>query len=114
MGDIHTPDMHTAHTANIQMEVTLKAMYMAHRAVPIRADRKAATGRVGERPSTLPGVPAGEHVYVLKWILHDWDDTAAIGILRSCHRAMKPSNRLHLVEHVIGLPNASSDGGPLT
>jgi hypothetical protein len=50
----------------------------------------------------------------LKWILHDWDDTAAIGILRSCHRAMKPSNRLLLVEHAIGLPNVSSDDGHLT
>jgi hypothetical protein len=55
-------------------------------------------------------VPAGGDVYLLKWILHDWDDTAAIGILRSCHRAMKPSSRLLLVEHVIGSPNASSDG----
>jgi hypothetical protein len=92
------------------MEVTLQATDMPHRIVPISADRKAATGRVGERPSTLPGVPAGGDVYLLKWILHDWVDAAAIGILRSCHRAMKASNRLLLVEHVIGLPNASSDG----
>jgi hypothetical protein len=55
-------------------------------------------------------VPEGGDVYLLKWILHDWDDTAAIGILRSCRRAMKPSSRLLVVEHVIGLPNASADG----
>jgi SAM-dependent methyltransferase len=58
----------------------------------------------------LVGVPEGGDVYLLKWILHDWDDAAAIGILRSCRRAMKPSGRLLVVEHVIGLPNASPDG----
>jgi O-methyltransferase domain/Dimerisation domain len=55
-------------------------------------------------------VPAGGDVYLLKWILHDWDDTAAIGILWSCRRAMKPSSRLLVVEHVIGLPDGSPDG----
>jgi SAM-dependent methyltransferase len=56
------------------------------------------------------GVPEGGDVYLLKWILHDWDDAAAIDILRSCRRVMKPSARLLAVEHVIGLPNASPDG----
>jgi hypothetical protein len=61
--------MHTAHTVDIHMEVTLQATDMPHRIVPISADRKAATGRVGERPSTLPSVPAGGDVYLLKWFL---------------------------------------------
>jgi hypothetical protein len=55
-------------------------------------------------------VPEGGDVYLLKWILHDWDDTTAIGILQSCRRAMKPSSRLLVVEHVVGLPNALPDG----
>jgi SAM-dependent methyltransferase len=48
------------------------------------------------------GVPAGGDAYLLKWILHDWDDTASIDILRSCRRAMSPGGRLIVVEHVIG------------
>jgi hypothetical protein len=55
-------------------------------------------------------VPEGGDVYLLKWILHDWDDTTAISILRSCRHAVKPSSRLLVVEHVIGSPNALPDG----
>ena len=33
-------------------------------------------------------VPAGGDTYVLKSILHDWDDAEATAILRSCGRAM--------------------------
>jgi O-methyltransferase domain/Dimerisation domain len=55
-------------------------------------------------------VPAGADAYLLKWILHDWDDKASIDILRSCHRAMKPASRLLVVEHVIGPPNAAPEG----
>jgi O-methyltransferase domain/Dimerisation domain len=55
-------------------------------------------------------VPEGGDAYLLKWILHDWDDTASIDILRSCRRSMKSSSRLFVVEHVIGTPNTSADG----
>jgi hypothetical protein len=55
-------------------------------------------------------VPQGADAYLLKWILHDWDDTASIDILRSCRKAMKPNSKLLIVEHVVGPPNTSSDG----
>jgi hypothetical protein len=55
-------------------------------------------------------VPAGGDAYLLKWILHDWDDTASIDLLRSCRRAMKPGGRIFVVEHVIGSPNTGSEG----
>lgn len=55
------------------------------------------------------GVPDGADAYLLKWILHDWDDTAASGILRSCRRAMPKESRLLIVEHVIGPPNGTPD-----
>jgi hypothetical protein len=55
-------------------------------------------------------VPAGADAYLLKWILHDWDDAASIEILRSCRRAMKPTSRLLVVEHVIGPPNSAPEG----
>ena len=54
-------------------------------------------------------VPAGGDAYLLKWILHDWDDAAAIDILRSCRRAMKPLARLLVFEYIVGPPNAAPD-----
>jgi hypothetical protein len=55
-------------------------------------------------------VPELADAYLLKWILHDWDDTASIDILRACRRAMHPASRLLIVEHVIGPPNTSREG----
>jgi hypothetical protein len=47
-------------------------------------------------------VPAGGDVYLLKWILHDWDDAAAVQILRVCRQAMKTDSRRLIVEHLVG------------
>ena len=56
------------------------------------------------------GVPDGGDAYLLKWILHDWSDTASIDILRSCRRAIKRSGRLLVAEYVIGAYTTSPDG----
>lgn len=55
-------------------------------------------------------VPEDADAYLLKWILHDWDDTASVDILRTCRRAMKPGSRLLVVEHIIGPANTSPRG----
>ena len=36
----------------------------------------------------------GADAYLLKWIVHDWDDEAAIRILSSCRTAMAPAGRV--------------------
>lgn len=46
-------------------------------------------------------VPAGADAYVMKWILHDWDDAACLRLLGACRRAMTPRSRLLVVELVI-------------
>jgi hypothetical protein len=46
-------------------------------------------------------VPAGGDLYLLKQILHDWDDDQAGAILASCARAMRPDGRVLIVEMVI-------------
>jgi hypothetical protein len=56
------------------------------------------------------GLPEGADAYLLKWILHDWNDAASIDLLRSCRGAMNPHSRLIIVEHVIGPPNTSREG----
>ncbi|MGW3995041.1 methyltransferase [Amycolatopsis sp. NPDC004772] len=52
-------------------------------------------------------VPSGGDVYLLAQILHDWDDTEATRILRSCRAAMPADGRLLVLEQVI-----PEDGGP--
>jgi predicted O-methyltransferase YrrM len=47
-------------------------------------------------------VPSGADLYVLRRILHDWDDERAVTILRSCVQAMTPSGKVLVVEHVLG------------
>ena len=45
-------------------------------------------------------------LYLLKFILHDWDDERAIKILQRCREAITPGGRIAIVEMVVGeLPN---------
>jgi len=46
-------------------------------------------------------VPGGADAYLLKSIIHDWDDAAAIEILRTCRAAISDTGRLLLVEGLI-------------
>jgi O-methyltransferase domain/Dimerisation domain len=41
-------------------------------------------------------------LYLLKLILHDWDDDACISILKNCRRAIHPGGRIVVVEMLIG------------
>jgi len=50
-------------------------------------------------------VPAGADAYLMKHIIHDWDDARALSILRNCHRAMPEDGKLLLVEMVVPTGN---------
>ena len=51
--------------------------------------------------SFFEGVPSGHDAYLLKWIIHDWDDARAMAILRACHGAMSGGGTLLIVERVL-------------
>lgn len=51
--------------------------------------------------SFFDAVPGGADAYLLKSIVHDWDDDTAIQILRTCRAAMADTGRLLVVEPVI-------------
>jgi hypothetical protein len=55
--------------------------------------------------SFFEAIPAGCEVYVLKSVLHDWDDEKAVSILRTCRAAIPGNGRLLVVERVVGPPN---------
>ncbi len=46
-------------------------------------------------------VPAGGDGYILKWIIHDWNDERATTILRNCRNAISSDGKLMLVDVVI-------------
>ncbi len=50
-------------------------------------------------------VPTGGDAYLLKWIIHDWDDRRSVALLRTCRRAMTPDSRLLLVERLLPTGN---------
>jgi O-methyltransferase/methyltransferase family protein len=64
------------------------------------AERAEAVGG-----SFFDGVPAGGDAYLLKAIIHDWDDERATAILRRCAEAMNENGTVLVIEHDLGAPN---------
>ncbi|WP_090769985.1 methyltransferase [Nonomuraea maritima] len=70
------------------------------------AARAAAALGLSDRFSVVDGdffdaVPAAD-LYLLKWILHDWDDEACVRVLRNCRAAARPGARAVVFEAVLG------------
>ncbi|RKT55619.1 methyltransferase [Saccharothrix australiensis] len=66
-----------------------------------------AEAGVADRCETVIGdffrsVPAGADLYLLKSVLHDWNDERAVDLLVKVREAMKPGARLLVVETVLG------------
>jgi hypothetical protein len=67
------------------------------------AGEKLAAAGVAERVTLQEGsffeaVTTGADLYLLKWIVHDWDDDRALDILKNCRLAMHAKARLVLLE----------------
>jgi len=61
---------------------------------------------VGDRCNFIAGsffdsVPGGADAYLLKSVIHNWDDAQSAIILRNCRRAMSPDAKLLLVEQLM-------------
>jgi SAM-dependent methyltransferase len=69
------------------------------------ARRELARAGLAARCEVVAGdffasVPAGGDAYLLKHVIHDWNDADATRILASCRRAMKPEAKLIVAEGV--------------
>lgn len=53
-------------------------------------------------------VPTGGDAYVMRWIIHDWNDEKSSIILNNCHRAMPDHGKLLLVESILPPGNEPS------
>ncbi|MGV0627288.1 methyltransferase [Mycolicibacter minnesotensis] len=60
-----------------------------------------------EGGSFFDAVPAGGDIYLLKTVIHDWDDERAVAILRNIRGAIAPDGRVLLLEMV--LPEGAPD-----
>lgn len=71
-----------------------------------KAKARIAAQKVGDRCELIAGnffesAPAGGTVYVLKHIVHDWDDDRAIAILKNCRERMTHGGRILILECVV-------------
>jgi hypothetical protein len=78
------------------------------------AQRLLADAGVSERAKCVAGdffaaIPGGGDLYLLKSVLHNWNDTAALSILRTCREAMTECARLLVVERVIPVGNRPAE-----
>lgn len=53
-------------------------------------------------------VPHGGDAYILKNVIHDWDDSHSIVIVKNCRRAMREKGKVLLVEMLMPLEGAVS------
>jgi hypothetical protein len=66
---------------------------------------------LGERGEVVTGsffesVPDGGDAYLLKWIIHDWEDAEAIAILRTIRERNRP---VLVIERFVGPPNENAE-----
>ena len=67
---------------------------------------KIEAAGLADRIETVAGdffksVPEGGDAYIMKWIIHDWDDEKSNTILRNCRNQMQPNSKLILVDCVV-------------
>lgn len=73
--------------------------------VATRAIKEIAAAGLVDRCRAVGGdffqeVPSGGDAYLLKHVIHDWDDERATTVLRNCSRAMGPDAKLLIIEGV--------------
>jgi hypothetical protein len=71
-----------------------------------RAKANVERATLGERCELRSGsffdfVPAGADAYLLRHIIHDWDDELSVKILSNCRQQLSPHARVLVVESVI-------------
>ncbi|VTU39090.1 methyltransferase [Variovorax sp. RA8] len=82
--------------------------------VVARAQERLAEAGVDDRCRVVGGsffeqVPAGADAYLLRSVIHDWDDAEAVRILATVAKGLAPHSRVLLVERVIAPPNEGRD-----
>lgn len=74
------------------------------------AEAKPHLKNFGQRCGMIAGdffknIPPDGDAYLLKSVIHDWDDDSAMKILRKCHSTMQRNAKLLIVEPLIAPAN---------
>jgi SAM-dependent methyltransferase len=101
-------------TALLSAHPSLSGVLFDQPSVIAGAEHVFAAAGVAGRATWVGGdffssvLPEGD-VYVLKSVVHNWDDEAAVRLLQSCRRAMRPDARLLVAERVVPSDNSPSE-----
>ena len=79
------------------------------------APRQLVAAGCADRCEVIEGdffqsVPSGADAYILKSVIHDWNDDRSIAILQNCRTAMSIASRLLLVERVMPIQMRAEHG----
>jgi ubiquinone/menaquinone biosynthesis C-methylase UbiE len=101
----------------LQRHTTLKGILFDLPHVIDRARQRIEAAGLSGRCQLVSGsffesVPKGADAYMMRHIIHDWDDEKALTILRNCHAAMSSNGKLLVIESVIP-PGNDPFGGKL-
>jgi ubiquinone/menaquinone biosynthesis C-methylase UbiE len=93
-------------TAILQRYPAVRGILYDRPHVVERARPRLDAAGVSARCQTVSGdffssVPPGADAYLMRHIIHDWDDDKSLTILRNCRKVMTPAARLLLIETVI-------------
>ena len=93
-------------TSVLKLNPQLKGILFDAPQVIEGARAKIEAAGVADRCETVAGdffksVPEGGDAYIMKWIIHDWDDERAITILKNCRNRMPLNGRVILVDCVV-------------
>ena len=93
-------------TAILQKNPEVKGILFDAPQVIEGARPKIEAAGLADRVETVAGdffksVPEGGDAYIMKWIIHDWDDEKSNAILRNCRKQMKANGKLILVDSVV-------------
>jgi hypothetical protein len=93
-------------TAILQKHTALRGLLFDLPHVVERARPHIADAGLSDRCQLVDGnffesVPSGADAYLMRHIIHDWNDGQSLTILRNCHAAMRSGGRLLVIESVI-------------
>lgn len=96
----------------------LRGLVLDLPAVVPQAEEAARALGLQDRVTAVSGdfvesVPAGADMYLLRYVLHDWDDAKCVRILENCRKAMAPGARLFVLELVLGTVGSEDKLVPL-
>jgi hypothetical protein len=96
--------------ALLQANANLRGVLFDRPHVVATTEPVFAAAGVADRCETIGGdmfvaVPSGCDAYVMKYIIHDWDDAHCRRILQACRAVMTHDTRLIVIDRLLGPPN---------